>query len=117
VTGLAVGWVVVALAAYRLARIVAEDAISDVFREHVYEWAWDEQVDVVMGQEVATPVARAAWRTYVYALVSCPLCLGVWFAAGLYVVWRWWTWMPAQAFVIVLAIAGLQCFLATREGA
>lgn len=107
-----IGWfglVVVALATYRAARIVALDTITDQPRDALYRWAYV----VERGQERA----RAAWRTYVYALVSCPLCVGVWIAAGFYVLWCWSGSSAVRSALVVLALAGAQCFLATRTDA
>ena len=123
------GFVVVALASYRAARIVATDTISDAFRDRVYRFAWADPDDPryldlgpapgeahVVGDRIL-PKPVAPWRTYVYGLVSCPLCIGVWIAAAFYVAWRWWDWMPVRALLVILAIAGVQCFLATRQDA
>lgn len=114
-----IGWpglIVVALAAYRVARLVALDTISLPFRERLFSFAYDEEHPVEGdGEWVAAP--RAGWRTWLYDLFTCPLCVGVWVSAGLYAAWRWWDTDPVRAVIVVLAVAGAQCFLATREGA
>lgn len=114
----ALTYVLLAFAAYRVARIVTTDTISIPFRERLYDWAWDEEngkVERKAETAIVTPVARAAWRTYVYELFTCPLCLGVWVAAALYCAWRWWDTEAVRAVIAIFAIAGAQCFLQTRE--
>lgn len=113
--------VVLALATYRVARIIAEDTISEPARERMYRWAWDdahpdESVDDD-GKRVLLAHPRAAWRTWVHGLFTCPLCIGVWTAAALYALWRFVDWEPVNVAIVMLAIAGLQCFLATRADA
>lgn len=95
-------FVVVALASYRAARIVTRDSISEPFRGWVYRWAW-----------VSEDQPRAPWRTYVYEVLSCVLCLSVWCAALGYVAWVNWSWSHPVLFV--LAIAGLAAAVATWE--
>lgn len=97
------------LAAYRIARVVTQDSISLDFRRALRRWAWrDDDGDPPVGDWVS------AWRSYVYVLLTCPLCLGVWVAALVYVAWVNWSWSHPP--LVVMAIAGAQCFLATREG-
>jgi hypothetical protein len=81
--------------AYRLARLVSADTLTVAARERVYRFAWRDE---------NTP--RAGWRTYVYELMSCAHCLGIWAAAGVVAAWYvWpWVWWP----VLVLAAAGVQ---------
>lgn len=112
-------FLIVSLAAYRLTRVVTTDTISDPFRDRVYRWAWndDETVEIVddQGRKVRAPTPRAGWRTWVYGLVSCPLCFGVWVSAGTYSAWRWWDTGAVRAVIAAFAVAGLQCFLAAKE--
>lgn len=114
------GFVVVALASYRGARIVTKDTLTEPFREKLYAWTWDDTKPVQHGtgseaEWVAS--ARAGWRTYVYELLTCPLCFGVWTAAGLYVLWRWSGSPAVRSGIVILALAGVQCFLASRTDA
>lgn len=108
---------VLALATYRAARIATVDTISDPFREILRRWAWDDDnaQQATDGNYYAVP--RAPWRTWVNELVTCPLCFGVWTAALLYVLWRWSGSPAVQAGIVVLALAGAQCFLASRTDA
>ncbi len=92
------------LASYRCARLVASDALTDEARAVVYRWAWSE----TPGRD---PAPRANWRTYVYGLVSCWHCMGVWAAAGAYTFWQHapeWRWV-----VVIAAVAGAQSLLAS----
>lgn len=107
---------ILALATYRAARIPTKDTISEPFREKLYQWAWDDEHPVRQGNDwVASP--RAPWRTYVHELITCPLCFGVWTAALLYVLWRWSGSPAVQSAIVILALAGVQCFLASRQDA
>lgn len=114
-----IGWfafVVVGLATYRLARIVTLDTISQPFRDSLFRWAYDVNNPVeVDGERIASP--RGPIRVWVYDLASCPLCAGVWIAAGLYVLWRWSDSDAVRSGIVILAAAGVQCFLASRADA
>jgi uncharacterized protein (DUF2062 family) len=116
----ALAYVIVALATYRLARVIALDNLTATLRGRLFNFAWDtdEVEETVIDGEVAfVPTARAAWRTYLYELLTCPVCAGVWVAAGVYSAWRWWDTEAVHAVIVVAAVAGLQCFLATRADA
>lgn len=101
------GLVISALAAYRATRIFTRDSITDPWRDRLFEWAWDDS----SGQTQP----RNALRTYVYELLTCPMCLGVWFAAGAYVTYRYWDNTVTRGVLYVLAIAGLQCIAARGD--
>lgn len=105
--------VVLALATYRLTRVVTTDSISDGFRAAVYRFAYDDAAAVIDEQTkqfVAAP--RAPWRTWLYALFSCPHCLGVWVGIGVYCAWRWGS-DAALAVLAVAALTGAQSALAS----
>lgn len=128
----ALGLVVVVLAAYRLTRIVTTDSISERPRELLYAWAWvepDEQIAYASswlrwreGQSMATvdehpPLPRrGGLRTYVNELFQCPWCLGVWISAAVFALWQWVDVDVVQVVLIMLAIAGAQGWLQSREG-
>lgn len=95
---------VLALATYRAARLVSVDAISEGFRSRIYDWAWDDD-----GLPMHEPVARGRVREWLWDLVDCPYCVGVWIGAGLILVWQSWEW--GRWGVILLAVTGLQAFL------
>jgi hypothetical protein len=97
--------VVLAFATFRLARLIAVDSISLALRERVYRFAYAEDGEL-------PPVPRAPWRTWVYDLVTCVHCLGVWLAVAVYCAWRWGGDV-AFAILTVAAIAGAQSALAS----
>lgn len=121
-----IGWLgllVVVFASYRLTRIVTTDTITTNLRDRLFRWAWsDSEADGAVRRRVSDtedeiiPAARAPWRTYVNELVTCPWCFGVWVSAAVYSLWRWVDWMPLHAALVILAVAGAQGFLASREG-
>jgi hypothetical protein len=107
-------YVVLAFAAYRMARAVALDDITLPFRERLYAFAWDdEEAEVVDGNYV--PKARAPWRTWLWSLFTCPLCIGFWISCALYACWRWLDYEAVHVIIVMFAIAGAQCFLQQRE--
>lgn len=94
--------VLIALATYRVARLIAVDTLTLEVRAWFYRFAWKDQ-------PAGPAEARGAARTYLYELVTCPFCVGVWAAFALFGLWvhvRWFHWLIA-----VLAIAGAQAFL------
>lgn len=111
--------VVLALAAFRATRLVAEDTISDPFRSRLFRWAWDDENLVDDGHGHQVPTARTrhgaaderrlfdGWRTWVWMLFTCQWCLGVWISTAVYCAWRWGGDV-ALSILAVLAIAGLQ---------
>lgn len=97
--------VVLGLAAYRAARLVTRDSLTDTARAAVSRWAFDEDRDHW----------RSRPRWYVHELVTCPFCVGVWAALGAY---AWWDHLPGQRWaVVVAAAAGVQAIAASRPGA
>lgn len=118
---------VLLLAVYRTTRIVTHDSISLTFRSALYNWAWvdptspDYQAYFSAGRAqmldgVAQPALRGgSWRTYVYTLLTCPLCLGVWVSAASYVLWTQCSWSHSAMYI--LAVAGGQTFIQTRDDA
>lgn len=97
--------IVLAFATFRLARFVAADSLTLGLREWLYRFAYTEDGEL-------PPSPRAPWRTWVYDLVTCVHCLGVWFAIAVYCAWRWGGDV-AWAILLVLAIAGAQSALAS----
>lgn len=104
----ALALVIVALASYRLTRIVTADSLTYEFRQRAYRWAWSDEGEA--------PTPRAAWRTYAYELTTCSFCLGVWVSAGAYAAWRWGPeW--GRTGLVIAAIAGAQAYISSRPGA
>lgn len=100
------------LAVYRAARFLTHDTLTQEWRQRLFDWAWEEPTDPETGVKLP-PVPRASWRSYVWGLLSCPLCLGVWISAVFYVAWVNWSWSHPP--LVILAIAGGQCFVQMRE--
>ncbi len=104
--------VVLALAAFRLTRLLAADTITDPWRGWLFRWAWNDEVLTDDGTGHLTPTPRGGgWRTWAWMLATCQWCLGVWIAVAVYAGWRWGGDV-AQAVVVVLAVAGVQGALA-----
>jgi hypothetical protein len=132
-TATLVAIVVVALAAYRVARAISVDTISDRPRGWVYERAfrvpalepietttWDDEVLVARGiipapEERVAPAVQTISQpwAYVYGLLSCPFCSGFWVSLAGWVVYA--GWHPSrQWFVHAVAAAGAQAIFAAR---
>lgn len=87
-------------ATFRLARLVTRDTIMEPFRLTVGRWASGSN-------------ARS-FRWMIAELVNCPYCTGVWVSLVL----AYFVAYPnqvADAFLVVLAIAGGQMFLQDRS--
>jgi hypothetical protein len=113
-------YALVVFAAYRMARAIAVDDISLPFRDRLYAFAWSDEEGEIEEREsgpVLIPKARAGWRTWIWSLFTCPLCIGFWISAGLYCAWRYWDTEAVRVVIAIFAVAGAQCFLATREDA
>lgn len=102
--------VVLWLAAFRATRLLTRDAVTDTWRDKLFNFAWDtEHLEVVDGAE--RPTARAPWRTQVWELFTCQWCLGVWLSAAAWAAW-YWGGRAALAVLVILAVAGAQGVLA-----
>lgn len=81
--------VVVGLAAYRLARVIAHDKIGEPVRKRAYK----------------ASVEHGRAGRWLNSLVTCPFCLSVYFAAAAVI---WWAWLVAPSWpgwgAVLLAI-------------
>jgi hypothetical protein len=111
------GLVLVALAAYRLACLVAVDSISVPLRDRLYTFAWDESETEIDPNDHTKLRARRRGpvRAWLYELVSCPYCLSVWFAAGLYAAWRWLDSTAIHVVIAMLAVAGAAALMVSFD--
>lgn len=120
-------FIVVFLAAYRATRFVTDDTLTDGFRQRLYAFAYYPEGTVDDGQPCGHYETRdgervwigdpkAAWRTYAHGLFTCPWCLGVWFSAAAYVLFRWADVMPVRAALVIVALAGAQGWFQSKEG-
>jgi hypothetical protein len=125
--------VIVALAAYRLAGVIALDTISEPFRVWVYGKGHHEvppfaleadpieveypviSAEVIYGSSITIPgveerkagTAATAWHWF-YGLISCPFCCGWWLSLA-----GWWAYtgefFTSRAWAIqAIAVAGVQ---------
>lgn len=132
------GLAVVALAAYRITRVVTTDSITEHARNRLYRWAWVEPDEpaayeaaahmvearapgTIATQGAGQPLPRhGGGRTYANELFNCPWCLGVWVS---YAVLAFWSWVvldgtPVDRYLVLgAAVAGVQGFLASRSDA
>lgn len=100
---------IIALASYRITRVITQDTLLHEPREALLRWAWNQEAD--------PPVPNGrGWRTYAYELLTCSFCLGVWVTAGVGMLWAWGPeWM--QPVLAVTAACGGQAYIASRPGA
>lgn len=103
--------VAIGLAAFRLTRLVTNDSITKRFRDRLYTWAWDDEHTVPSDDGYLDPTPRAAWRTYLHELLTCPYCFGVWVSVGTYLVWDHGGDV-GHSIVAVAAVAGAQAIAA-----
>lgn len=92
----------VALAAYRVARLIAADSITLPTRKRIYRLAFP-------GGDSGEIMHPWDW---LYGLISCPHCIGFWSSLGM-----WWLWSLGHCWlqiVAVLAAAGVQSYLSSR---
>lgn len=110
--------VVLALASYRVSRLVTQDTVTANLRGALFGWAWDEEHPITVGSGKDAhfePAPRAAWRTYVYEGLTCPVCLGVWASGAVYAAWRWGGTV-GRVGVAVASIAGAQTLITLVQG-
>lgn len=118
--------VVLALATYRVTRLCTADKITLPVREAIFSWAYKPLTDTneieawallhPEADEIPSHVPRG-WeiRTWLYELVTCDQCLGVWWGAAVYCAWRFGihdhgtVW---EGILTVAALCGLQSLLA-----
>lgn len=104
--------VVLGLAAYRLARLVAVDSLTEDVRAVVYRWAWIDDPDADVD-----PSPRGRVRPYLYELLTCPFCVGVWTSAGVFVVYGLVAASLAGWYVAIPAVAGVAALGSAVDGA
>ena len=100
-------WLAVdALAVYRLATLSAKDKITEPAREWLRERAYTDA-----GNRRHGAAAAIAW--WLYELVICPWCIGLWLAAGVVALTRFdpHAWQYAA---MALALSGVAGFLSER---
>lgn len=121
--------VILAFATYRLTRLFTADRITEPLRDVLFRFAYkplegdEAQAWLVMhkdAKEIPSHVPRGwEFRTWVYDLITCDQCLGVWWGCAVYV--SWWLTFDVQTNVVealltIMAICGLQSLLAWAGG-
>lgn len=109
-TNLILGVLVSALCAYRAARVVAVDTITDPFRYWLHRRGYFVTMTSV-GADVEPRPHRMLVR-WAYGLVSCPYCIGFWFSLA-----TWWCWRNvdgSHVWIAAAAVAGVQTVLQSR---
>lgn len=120
---LLLGVIVVALAAHRLARLVAVDDLTLRPRAWVsiraYAWpdvphdSWEDiEAGIVEERTAAGPIKRSQFWGWVDGLVTCPHCCGFWFAVSGW--WLWWNHPDARVWVAAVGVAGLQSVVSAK---
>lgn len=116
----AFAFVLIALAAYRVARGITLDSLFDGTRERVKAWAYTEDRDpvgrVITDRITGEPimVGKTLVRGKLGDLATCPFCIGAYAAVAAILAWehggevgRW--------IVFGFAAAGVQTFLQASE--
>lgn len=115
--------VILALGAYRLTRLVTADTIALPLREALFKWAYTDDPQARQAWRVLHPEAEIpshvpkGWefRTWVYDLMTCDQCLGVWWSAAVYCAWRFGLGHEGDVWaglLTVAAVAGAQSLFA-----
>jgi hypothetical protein len=84
-----------ALAAFRVYRLVARDTLTAPLRAAV---TYEDDLTVELGkrpsetglQVIGDDEQPKTWRTYLSTLIRCPWCLGAYSSAGWWVLWAQW---------------------------
>lgn len=97
---------VVGLASYRLARAIAVDSITDPIRLWLYDRAWPG------GPIAAHEPGDRPWA-WLFALASCPFCVGFWISLVLYACWVNVGW--SRVLIAAVAVAGIQSLCSTAD--
>lgn len=109
--------VLLGFAAYRLARIVTRDTISEPFRVKLGQWALVTPVYDSEEDDDAVIPWKSRGHRYVHNLLTCPLCMGVWISTFLVLVVvgpPWDTRTFADWVLLVFASAGVQCLIVVK---
>jgi hypothetical protein len=86
-------FVLLALAAFRIWRLLAVDTILDGPRQYVLRlgWRWMD------GDPIPTKYRRH-WAIF----LECPYCLGWWLSLGIYLLW---VWLPTETVFVATPFA------------
>ena len=109
--------VVLAFATYRLTRLFTADRITDPLRDAFFNWAYkplegdEREAWLVLHKQADTIPSHVprGWeiRTWVYDLVTCDQCLGVWWAAAIYTAYAMRFDLNTDVVAAVLSVAAI----------
>jgi hypothetical protein len=108
--------IVVALAAYRITRLIVLDSLLGEYpdAEHPRGTGYRRWLDRFAYQEGGAN--RSAFRGWLGDLLTCTWCTGVWVSAAAWAAWVWGAdWV--RDIEMVAAIAGVQGYLSSRHNA
>lgn len=98
-------FVLLALAAYRLTRLIGWDVITRPIRETVVgryeEGSGKKARDTERGRKLRS------YRRKLDEFIHCPFCLGFWVSVALWLVWSWqphWTLIALTPFALNAAV-------------
>jgi hypothetical protein len=100
-------WLVLALAVFRLVRLLLYDQIFSGLRSNFLKI---EQVnDGEQGAIEQVTIKGSGWRYAVGYIFTCHWCAGIWVAGFTVVVYGWWP--VTFPFFVLLSLAGLSSLL------
>lgn len=112
----ALALIAVALASYRLTRVVTADTLTNPVRA----WLWAKAfVEDGYDPHRDKPVVRrrSFWWAQAYELARCPYCAGVYLSALTWWAWFYWPWTIIRPLIQMTAVMGLQALLSSRRDA
>ena len=108
--------VIAGLLGYRLARLIAVDAITEPLRNRMARWAYPKTL-IAHTDSPPEPAPRHKGREFLFDLVSCIHCVGVWVTvpASLVISSQLINASILVHLAIAVAAAGLESYLASRS--
>ncbi len=94
-----------AFATYRLGRLVSYDKVFETYRAPFTETVADPSG----AGKTVVPKGRGMRRAF-GELISCPICVGTWFAAGLVYGLTFWP-QPTRLFIQIMSTIGIAEFI------
>ena len=99
--------VLCALAGYRISRFIAQDTLTDNARTRIYEKSFSP--------ELVHPTNKG-WA-FIYGLVSCPHCVGVWITGLVFLVYALAVDLHISVWAQLIgagAAMGIQSYMASK---
>lgn len=110
----------IALAAYRITRVIVSDTITQSFRAWIWRRAY--QPDGYDSRTDRETIGRRpgmvgwAWEK-AFQLVDCPFCTGWHVTLAFYWAWHYWHAAWVRPVLSALAAVGMQAFVSSRRDA